>query len=86
MRRIQYMTKNTLNDLNNHLFAQLERLSDEDLKGEELQEELNRSKAVSDVAKNIVSNGNLILQAHKFKDEQMNADAKLPKMLENKEK
>ncbi|MBM0849952.1 hypothetical protein K4T82_06180 [Staphylococcus epidermidis] len=80
------MTKNTLNDLNNHLFAQLERLSDEDLKGEELQEELNRSKAVSDVAKNIVSNGNLILQAHKFKGEQMNADAKLPKMLENKEK
>lgn len=80
------MTKNTLNDLNNHLFAQLERLSDEDLKGEELQEELNRSKAVSDVAKNIVSNGNLILQAHKFKDEKMNADAKLPKMLENKEK
>lgn len=80
------MTKNTLNDLNNHLFAQLERLSDEDLKGEELQEELNRSKAVSDVAKNIVSNGNLILQAHKFKDEQMNVDAKLPKMLENKEK
>ncbi|MCH4482663.1 MULTISPECIES: hypothetical protein [Staphylococcus] len=76
--------KNTLNDLNNHLFAQLERLSDEDLKGEELQEELNRSKAVSDVAKNIVSNGNLILQAHKFKDERMDANNHLPEMLENK--
>lgn len=73
--------KNTLNDLNNHLFAQLERLSDEDLKGEELQEELNRSKAVSDVAKNIVSNGNLILQAHKFKDERMDANNHLPELL-----
>ena len=76
--------KNTLNDLNNHLFAQLERLSDEDLKGEELQEELNRSKAVSDVAKNIVSNGNLILQAHKFKDERMDANNHLPELLEDK--
>ena len=59
-------------------------MSDEDLKGEELQEELNRSKAVSDVAKNIVSNGNLILQAHKFKDERMDANNHLPEMLENK--
>lgn len=76
--------RNTLTDLNNHLFAQLERLSDEDLKGEELQEELNRSKAVSDVAKNIVSNGNLILQAHKFKDERMDANNHLPEILEER--
>ena len=74
--------KNTLNDLNNHLFAQLEQLGDEDLKGEELKEELNRSKAVSDVAKNIVSNGNLILQAQKFQDNRLDANATLPKMLD----
>lgn len=74
--------KNTLNDLNNHLFAQLERLGDEDLKGEELKEELNRSKAVSVVAKNIVSNGNLILQAQKFQDNRLDANATLPKMLD----
>lgn len=74
--------KNTLNDLNNHLFAQLERLGDEDLKGEELKEELNRSKAVSDIAKNIVSNGNLILQAQKFQDNRLDANATLPKMLD----
>lgn len=41
------MTKNTLNDLNNHLFAQLERLGEEELKGDELKEELERSKAIS---------------------------------------
>lgn len=76
--------KNTLNDLNNHLFAQLERLNDEDLTGEDLQQELQRSKAVSDVAKNIVSNGNLILQAHKFKDERMDANNHLPELLEER--
>lgn len=74
--------KNTLGDLNNHLFAQLERLGDEDLKGEQLQEELKRAKAVSDVATRIVMNGNLILQAQKFADEKMDADKKLPKLLE----
>ncbi|MDU6534243.1 MAG: hypothetical protein E6517_02220 [Intestinibacter bartlettii] len=33
------MPRNTLGDLNNHLFAQLERLNEEDLAGEELEKE-----------------------------------------------
>jgi hypothetical protein len=74
--------KNTLGDLNNHLFAQLERLSDEDLKGENLIEEINRAKAVNDVASRIISNASLVLEAKKMVDDRMNADLKLPKMLE----
>ncbi len=61
--------KNKLSDMHNHLFAQLERLSDEGLKGEELKEEINRSKAVTSVAKEIVSNGRLALDAEQFKQE-----------------
>lgn len=73
--------KNTLGDLNNHLFAQLERLSDEGLSGEELNNEINRAKAVTDVATQIISNSSLVLKAMQFKDDKLNADTKMPKML-----
>lgn len=74
--------KSTLGDLNNHLFAQLERLGDEDLTGDELAEEINRAKAVTGVASQIISTGSLVLESIKLSDDRMNADTKVPKMLE----
>ncbi|APH23289.1 hypothetical protein RSJ22_12255 [Clostridium botulinum] len=76
--------KNTLGDLNNHLFMQLERLGEEDLKGDALAEEINRAKAVTSVASQIISNGSLVIEAAKVfeNNDKLNADLKKPKMLE----
>lgn len=74
--------KNTLGDLNNYLFAQLERLDDESLKGDALVEEMNRTKAINDVATRIIANGALVLASKKMMDDTLNADIIMPKMLE----
>jgi hypothetical protein len=74
--------RNTLGDLNNHLFSQLERLSDEDIKGEALAEEIERAKAITSIANQIISNGSLVLQAQKFHTEYKSKDLQKPKMLE----
>ena len=76
--------KNTLVDLNNHLFEQMERLNDEDLKGEELEKEIARSKAIAGIADKIIENANLGLSATKLKVEYGRSEVALPEMLENK--
>lgn len=75
--------KNKLVDLNNHLFEQLERLNDDNLDGENLQVEMERAKAMTSIAQQIISNGNLALQAEKFKAENLGrSKVEMPKMLE----
>ena len=62
-------TKTTLADLNELLFEQLERLTNEDLDSEALEAEIARSKAVSDLGGKIIANGTLMLNAVKHADE-----------------
>lgn len=61
--------KNTLSDLNNYLFEQLERLQDDSLDEAGLEKEIKRSESVQKVAKTIIENGSLALQAKKHLDE-----------------
>ena len=75
--------KNKLIDLNNHQFAQLERLSDESLKGEALQDEIHRSKSVTQISTQIVANARLALDAQIAAND-MGVGRKLPEMLEAK--
>jgi len=67
--------KNKFSDLHNHLFAQLERLNDSDLEGEELLQEIRRGHAMSQVAAQLIANGNLAIKAHTAADQ---TDGKMP--------
>ena len=77
--------RNTLGDLNLHLFAQLERLGDEDLKGEKLSEEIERSKAVIGISNQIISNANVVLKAKTIEIEYGNSKSEMPIMLKGGE-
>ena len=57
------MTNKKLSDLNDHLFAQLDRLGDANLSGDKLSVEIERSKSICGVATAIVSNATLALKA-----------------------
>jgi len=58
--------KNKLHDLNNHLFAQIERLSDEDLTPEKIDQEAKRGEAIVSVADQIIRNAELQIKAAKL--------------------
>lgn len=77
--------RNKAIDLNNHLFEQLERLNDEDLTGAKLQEEIERSRAVVSVSRQIIDNGKLILAAKKHIDEVGANNEDLPLLLTSTE-
>ena len=55
--------KNTLVDLQNHLFCMIEKLNDDSLTGEELEQEIKRSLALNELSKTAITNGTLMVKA-----------------------
>lgn len=55
-------TRTTLNDLNEYLFQEMDRLTNEDLSADELDKEIKRSDALQKIAKTVIDNGALALQ------------------------
>ena len=75
------MAKNKIINLNDHCFAELERLGDENLKGEALKEEIKRSLAVGYIADRIINSGDLMLRARIAADNTVRGDQILPSIL-----
>lgn len=77
------MARNNLGELNNFLFAQLERLDNPEITEEELQQEIQRSKAIASVSAQIIANANTVLEAQRFVSETVGrSKVEVPKMLE----
>jgi len=74
------MSGNNIEGLNKHLFDQLDRLSNTDLSGDNLKNEIERSKAISSVSKDVIASAKLSLDAQKFIGESTR-QKKLPTML-----
>lgn len=78
--------KNTLGDLNNYLFAQLDAITNEELEGEKLEAEIKRTEAVEKISDQIIKNGELQYKAMKHMDEYGYERKKnVPEMLEVRE-
>ena len=61
--------QNRIEDLNNHLFMQIERLMDEDMSDDQLAKEIKRSKAIVHVSGEIIKTADLRFKAIQFAQE-----------------
>ena len=77
--------RNNLSALNDYLFEQIENIQDlsENATNEEVEKTLRKAGAISKIASQIISNGNLVLRAKEL-EVAMNGrnDTSFPKMLE----
>ena len=81
--------KNTLNDLNNILFEQLERLNDIDIEQDSVEvvdKEIKRANAINKVSTQIIKNATLALNGKKYLDSYGVERAEVPEVLQLQEK
>lgn len=79
--------KNTLLDLNNYLFEQIERLNDEELTEEQLDRELKKTDSIVKISEKIIENGELAFKTMKHMDEYGYGQTRtVPKMLASDER
>lgn len=80
--------RNTLEDLNNYLFEQLERLQDDDLSKEDFEKERKKTDSIVKVAEKIIQNGELEFRVIQHMDEYgygLDKNRKVPELLTVKE-
>lgn len=73
--------KNSLSDLNDILFEQIERLNDDEVMEQFSDHEIERAKAISSVANQIIQNAELQLRAAKFMDDNVLTSREMPEVL-----
>ena len=61
--------KNTLSDLNNYLFEQLERLNDDEMTDEQMDRELRKAEGIVRISEKIIENGELAFKTMKHMDD-----------------
>lgn len=79
--------KNNLQDLNNHLFEQLERLMDKDIMDnpKAAKQEIEKSKAVASISSTIILNARVQIEGMRMKRELGITDEKaVPDLIRNK--
>jgi len=68
--------------LHDILFQQLERISNEDLKGDALKEELTRSETICDIASQIINAGDLVVKVARLNNDLTGKETELGYLVE----
>lgn len=75
------MARNKMTDLNDHIFASLERLNDEGLNKEQIESETSKAKSIANLAGVAVKNFKVMLEVSKTIQKGQHTDNTLHKLI-----